>query len=53
MGVPETWPTTRDGNARYDLIFVFYRPSANGPTTKFAVIPQFLLAGDQPWPLGT
>jgi hypothetical protein len=53
MDVPETWPTTTDGNARYDLIFAFYRPSGNGPITKFAVIPQFLLAGDQSWPLGT
>jgi hypothetical protein len=51
MGVPETWPSV-DAKARYDLIFVFYRPSGNGPITKFAVIPQFLLAGDQPWPIG-
>lgn len=53
MGVPKTWPSTTDGNARYDLIFVFYRPSGKGPITEFAVIPQFLLAGDQSWPLGT
>jgi hypothetical protein len=26
------------------------RISGNGPITKFAVIPQFLLAGDQAWP---
>ena len=52
MGVPETWPTTTDGKARYDLIFVFYRPNGNGPITEFAVIPQFLLAGDQSWSLG-
>jgi hypothetical protein len=39
MDVPETWPTTTDRNARYDLIFVSYRPSGNGPITEFAVIP--------------
>jgi hypothetical protein len=50
LGVPETWPKTKDGNTRYDLIFVFHRPSGNGPITEFAVIPQFLLAGDQSWP---
>ena len=33
-------------------VFVFYRPSGNGPITEFAVISQFLLAGDQSWPLG-
>jgi hypothetical protein len=52
MGIPATWPTwpaTSKGTARYDLVFVFDRPSGTGPITAFSVVPQLLLAGDEPW----
>jgi hypothetical protein len=32
--------------ARYDLIFVFDRPSGSGPITRFTMVAQQLLAGD-------
>jgi hypothetical protein len=48
--IPTTWPTTPSGEARYDLIFVFDRPTGTGPIVNFTIIPQFLLAGDLPWP---
>ena len=43
LGVPPTWP-----DARYDLVFVFDRPSGSGPITAFTLFPQQLLAGDLP-----
>jgi hypothetical protein len=43
LGVPTTWP-----GDRYDLVFVFDRPSGTGPVTAFALFPQQLLAGDLP-----
>jgi hypothetical protein len=49
MGVPATWPTTPGGASRYDLVFVFNRPTGSGPITGFTVVPQWLLAGDLPW----
>jgi len=49
MGVPPTWPTTPTGVARYDLVFVFSRPTGAGQIPSFSVVPQFLLAGDLPW----
>jgi hypothetical protein len=45
--VPTTWPAHPAG-ARYDLVFVFDRPTGDGPITGFALIPQLLLAGDLP-----
>lgn len=48
--IPTTWPTTPDGAARYDLVFVFDRPTGTGPIVNFTIVPQFLLAGDLPWP---
>jgi hypothetical protein len=48
--IPTTWPTTPSGAARYDLVFVFDRPTGTGPITNFTIVPQFLLAGDLPWP---
>ena len=43
LGVPPTCP-----GARYDLVFVFDRPSGTGPITAFTLFPQQLLAGDLP-----
>jgi hypothetical protein len=43
LGVPTTWP----GN-RYDLVFVFARPSGGDAITAFTLFPQQLLAGDLP-----
>jgi hypothetical protein len=48
--IPTTWPTTPGGAARYDLVFVFDRPTGTGPIVNFTIVPQFLLAGDLPWP---
>ena len=48
--IPTTWPTTPSGAARYDLVFVFDRPTGTGPIVAFTIVPQFLLAGDLPWP---
>jgi hypothetical protein len=47
LGVPTSWPVDPTG-ARYDLVFVFDRPSGSGPITGFALFPQQLLAGDLP-----
>jgi hypothetical protein len=48
FNVPASWPTGPDGAARYDLVFVFDRPSGDGPITGFTLLPQQLLAGDLP-----
>jgi hypothetical protein len=48
--IPTTWPTTPGGAARYDLVWVFDRPTGTGPIVNFTIVPQFLLAGDLPWP---
>jgi hypothetical protein len=45
--IPSTWPKGVTG-ARYDLVFVFDRPSGSGPITGFTLFPQRLLAGDEP-----
>jgi hypothetical protein len=45
FNVPTSWPTGQAG-ARYDLVFVFDRPSGSGPITGFTLFPQRLLAGD-------
>ena len=43
-GVPTVpWPADR-----YDLVFVFDRPSGSGPFIAFTQVPQLLLAGDSP-----
>jgi len=49
FGIPATWPKTPGGQARYDLVWVFNRPSGTGPIASFTMVPQFLLAGDLPW----
>jgi hypothetical protein len=49
MGVPQGWPNSRE-DARYDLVFVFDRPSGKGPITDFKVVAQNLLAGDVAYP---
>ena len=46
LNVCETWPKGANGVARYDLVFVFDRPSGSGPVTAFTLYPQRLLAGD-------
>jgi len=53
LNIPATWPTTPAGKARYDLVWVFTRPSGSGPIFSFTMVPQFLLAGDLPWPATT
>lgn len=51
FGIPSTWPKDRDGEDRYDLIWVFERSTSSGKITGFQILPQFLLAGDSPYPL--
>lgn len=43
--VPTTWPVGPNG-ARYDLIWMFSRPSGDGPIATFSQIAQMLLPGD-------
>jgi hypothetical protein len=45
LAVPSGWPAGPQG-ARYDLIWVFDRPSGSGPITGFTMVAQMLLAGD-------
>jgi hypothetical protein len=47
--IPQSWPTGPAG-ARYDLVWVFDRPSGSGPITGFTLFAQMLLAGDAPAP---
>ena len=46
FNVPTHWPTDPVGGARYDLVFVFDRPSGHGPISGFTLFPQQLLAAD-------
>ena len=46
--IPKTWPTDSNGQARYDLIFAFTRSATSGEITDFALLPQFVAAGDGP-----
>ena len=45
--VPQIWP-----DDRYDLVWVF-RSTGQGGGMEFREVPQMLLAGDQPMPIGT
>ncbi|HEY2621790.1 MAG TPA: hypothetical protein VGI78_30945 [Acetobacteraceae bacterium] len=45
LGVPSSWPKG-PGGARYDLVWVFDRPSGTGPITGFTQFAQRLLPGD-------
>ena len=47
FNIPASWPHGPAG-ARYDLLFVFDRPSGDGPITGFTLLAQQLLAGDLP-----
>jgi hypothetical protein len=47
LHVPTSWPTGPAG-ARYDIVFVFDRPTGVGPITGFTLFAQQLLAGDLP-----
>jgi hypothetical protein len=47
FSVPTHWPTDPGGVARYDLVFVFDRPSGHGPISGFTLFPQQLLAADR------
>jgi len=47
--IPQSWPSGPAG-ARYDLVWVFDRPSGTGPITGFTLFAQMLLAGDGPAP---
>ena len=46
FNVPTYWPTDPAGGARDDLVFVFDRPSRDGPISGFTLFPQQLLAAD-------
>jgi hypothetical protein len=50
-GTPSTVkiPTKWDGT-RYDMVWVFSRPSGAGPIVSFSIFAQMLLAGDGPAP---
>ncbi|HYQ03075.1 MAG TPA: hypothetical protein VER96_30590 [Polyangiaceae bacterium] len=41
LTLPSKWP-----GARYDLVWVFDRPTGSGPIVAFNQVPQLLLAGD-------
>lgn len=43
--LPPGWPSGANG-ARYDLVWVFARPSGDGVITGFSQVAQFLLQGD-------
>jgi len=43
--IPKNWPKGPKG-ARYDLVFVFDRPSGEGRIQKFSLVGQMLLVGD-------
>jgi hypothetical protein len=47
LGIPKSWPVGPAG-ARYDLVFVFDRPSGTGPIMAFTLFPQQLLSGNLP-----
>jgi hypothetical protein len=47
LGVPASWPKG-PGGARYDLVWLFERPSGTGQITKFTQVAQLLLPGDAP-----
>jgi hypothetical protein len=47
FNIPARWPSGPNG-ARYDLVFVFDRPTGVGPVTGFTLFAQRLLAGDLP-----
>ena len=47
FNVPASWPVGPAG-ARYDLVFVFDRPTGRGPITGFTLVPQQLLKCDLP-----
>ena len=49
FNIPQSWPSGPAG-ARYDLVWVFDRPSGSGPITGFMLFAQMLLAGDAPAP---
>jgi hypothetical protein len=50
FNIPTTWPVDSKGKARYDLVFVFDRPTGTGPITAFSMFAQMLLAGDSAAP---
>lgn len=45
FNIPKNWPKGPQG-ARYDLVFVFDRPSGEGQIQKFSLFGQMLLVGD-------
>jgi hypothetical protein len=50
LGVPASWPKGSNGVARYDLVWVFNRPSGTGPIETFTQFAQMLLPGDESLP---
>jgi hypothetical protein len=50
FNIPKSWPDGPNG-ARYDLVWVFDRPSGSGQITGFTLFAQFLIGGDAPAPL--
>jgi hypothetical protein len=49
FNIPQSWPSGPQG-ARYDLVFVFDRPTGEGPIESFSLVAQMLLSGDAPPP---
>ena len=50
FNIPQTWPSGPQG-ARYDLVWVFDRPSGSGAITGSTLFAQMLLAGDTAAPI--
>jgi hypothetical protein len=48
--LPPSWPVGADGVSRYDLVWVFSRPSGRGPIIGFSQFAQMLLQGDMAAP---
>jgi hypothetical protein len=46
FAIPQNWPKDANGDARYDLIFVFTRSAETGQIVAFDLLPQYLVAGD-------
>ncbi len=46
LSVPYHWPTDRNGEARYDLVWVFDLSASDGTVQKFTQVPQLLLISD-------
>jgi hypothetical protein len=50
IALPPGWPVDKNNIARYDLVWVFSRPTGTGQITGFTQFAQMLLPGDGPAP---